>query len=74
VSGRLGVSHRRIASRGPRVVRRTQRVQRIVKHVRITGSIALLETTAAQAPRHRAGKKKDDFMSATPHETISFPD
>lgn len=47
--GRLCMSHGRIAGRRrrPRVVRRTQRVERIVEHVRVTGWIALLQTAAA---------------------------
>lgn len=53
--GRLCMGHGRVAGRRrrPRVVRRTERVERVVEHVRIAGGIALLEAAAAQTARHR---------------------
>lgn len=60
MGGGLGVGHRRIAGgRGrPRVVRRAQRVQRIVEHVRVPRGVPLLQATAAQAALHRAATKQ----------------
>lgn len=58
VRRRLGsVCDGRVAGRRrrrPRVVRRAERVQRVVEHVRVAAGVALLETATAKAAGHRA--------------------